>query len=142
MTDLSKRMESEPLLSSSNYSLTEDENYLPNNKDTYDRQRSYDSFPSLDANGSVNTSEKGDTPKPEEYRTYISRWYILILFSLVAFTQSGTWNTWGPIADTSKCCITKVQLVSNYGVCAPKLPKMTEVLSACICQNTTMKFRF
>ena len=104
MTDLSKRMESEPLLSSSNHSLNEDESYLPNNKDTYDRQRSYESFPSLDANASVNTSDKGDTPKPEEYRTYISRWYILILFSLVAFTQSGTWNTWGPIADTSKCC--------------------------------------
>ena len=41
-------------------------------------------------------------PNRDVYRTYWSRWYILILFSLVAFSQCSAWNTWGPIADTSK----------------------------------------
>ncbi|XP_072020912.1 solute carrier family 49 member 4-like [Amphiura filiformis] len=121
MTDLTKRLENEPLLSpdlspninsvNDGYQSTLTSN---NNRDAYDIQDSYDSFPSMEPNGSVN-SEKIE----EVYRTYWSRWYILILFSLVAFTQSGTWNTWGPIADTTKAVLgwtdADIALLTNWG---------------------------
>ena len=35
-------------------------------------------------------------------QTYKRRWYILILFSLVCFTQGLMWNTFGPISTSSE----------------------------------------
>ncbi len=50
---------------------------------------------------------------------YRRRWYILILFSLVAATQGGIWNTWGPIAASSECVFgwsdATVALMTNWG---------------------------
>ncbi|GFR73201.1 disrupted in renal carcinoma protein 2-like protein [Elysia marginata] len=37
-----------------------------------------------------------------QIKTYKRRWYILVLFSLVCFTQGLAWNTFGPIATSSK----------------------------------------
>ncbi|KAK3769836.1 hypothetical protein RRG08_028503 [Elysia crispata] len=37
-----------------------------------------------------------------QIRTYKRRWYILILFSLVCFTQGLMWNTFGPISTSSE----------------------------------------
>ncbi|XP_038058043.1 solute carrier family 49 member 4 homolog isoform X2 [Patiria miniata] len=33
---------------------------------------------------------------------YAQRWYILLLFSMLAIWSAAAWNTWGPISDTSK----------------------------------------
>lgn len=35
-------------------------------------------------------------------QVYKRRWYVLIMYSMYAFTQSAVWNTWGPISDTSE----------------------------------------
>ncbi|XP_072029151.1 solute carrier family 49 member 4-like isoform X2 [Amphiura filiformis] len=73
MTDRSKRMENEPLLSP-------------------------DLSPNINSVNMYQSTSNGNTN--EVYRTYWTRWYILILFSLVAFWNYVTWTTWGPIADT------------------------------------------
>ncbi|KAK7495693.1 hypothetical protein BaRGS_00013140 [Batillaria attramentaria] len=57
--------------------------------------------------------------KAEEYKVYTHRWYILILFSLIAATQSGVWNTFGPISATSEDAFgwhdSTIALLSNWG---------------------------
>ena len=35
-------------------------------------------------------------------KIYSRRWYLLLLFALVGFTQNMVWNTWGPITDSVK----------------------------------------
>ncbi|CAL1534450.1 unnamed protein product [Lymnaea stagnalis] len=35
-------------------------------------------------------------------KTYPERWYVLLAFSLYAFSQNMIWNTWGPISTTSE----------------------------------------
>ncbi|XP_059177517.1 solute carrier family 49 member 4-like [Physella acuta] len=35
-------------------------------------------------------------------KVYKRRWYILVLFSLYAFSQNAVWNTWGPISTSSE----------------------------------------
>ncbi|KAK7495629.1 hypothetical protein BaRGS_00013076 [Batillaria attramentaria] len=56
---------------------------------------------------------------PLETRVYLRRWYILIVYSLLAGTQGGVWNTFGPIAATSKDAFgwgdPTIALLSNWG---------------------------
>lgn len=35
-------------------------------------------------------------------KVYARRWYILIMFGMINFTQNLVWNTWGPIAQSAK----------------------------------------
>ena len=42
------------------------------------------------------------TSSPVEVTTYKRRWYVLLLFSLMAATQGNNWSTWGPIASSAK----------------------------------------
>ena len=55
----------------------------------------------------------------EEYRVYDRRWYILILFSLMAGTQGGVWNTFGPISTTAEDAFGwnngDIGLLNNWG---------------------------
>ena len=55
----------------------------------------------------------------EEYAVYTRRWYILILFSLMAGTQGAVWNTWGPISSTAEEVFgwgdSTIALLSNWG---------------------------
>ncbi|XP_006815222.1 solute carrier family 49 member 4 homolog [Saccoglossus kowalevskii] len=55
----------------------------------------------------------------QDTAVYKRRWYILITFSLTAFTQSAAWNTWGPIADTAKSVLgwsaADIALLTNWG---------------------------
>ena len=37
---------------------------------------------------------------PPTQVVYTRRWYILIVFSVLAMMQATVWNTWGPIAET------------------------------------------
>ena len=53
-----------------------------------------------DAETYTPTSAGRNAERAEEYRVYGRRWYILILFSLMAGTQGGVWNTFGPISTT------------------------------------------
>ncbi|XP_072029148.1 solute carrier family 49 member 4-like [Amphiura filiformis] len=96
MTDYSKKDENEPLLAS-------------------------DLSPSINSvNNMYQPTSNGNTN--EVYRTYWARWYILILFSLVAFMNYVTWNTWGPIADTAKTVLgwtnADIALLTNWGCIA------------------------
>ncbi|XP_061164418.1 solute carrier family 49 member 4 homolog [Saccostrea echinata] len=54
-----------------------------------------------------------------ETHIYKRRWYVLIVYSLLAFTQGGYWNTWGPIAATSEDAFgwsdADIALLSNWG---------------------------
>ncbi|XP_062589232.1 solute carrier family 49 member 4-like [Saccostrea cucullata] len=54
-----------------------------------------------------------------ETKIYRRRWYILILFSLFAFTQGAYWNTWGPIAESSEDALdwedSDIALFENWG---------------------------
>ena len=36
------------------------------------------------------------------FRVYKRRFYVVVIYSLVAFTQAWNWNTWGPIATSAK----------------------------------------
>ncbi|KAJ8298210.1 hypothetical protein KUTeg_024741 [Tegillarca granosa] len=40
--------------------------------------------------------------EPPKTKVYKRRYYILIVYSLLAFTQGALWNTWGPIAASSE----------------------------------------
>ena len=63
-------------------------------------QCSHDPPSSHDA---INGSCDQDTPEvTTQPVTYKKRWYILLLFSMMAFTQANNWNTWGPIATSAK----------------------------------------
>jgi len=39
---------------------------------------------------------------PVEFKSYKRRFYILLLFSVIGFSQYCAWNTYGPIATTTK----------------------------------------
>lgn len=55
----------------------------------------------------------------QETKVYKRRWYVLIVYSLLAGTQGGVWNTFGPIASTSKDAFgwddSTIALLSNWG---------------------------
>ncbi|XP_013394520.1 disrupted in renal carcinoma protein 2 homolog [Lingula anatina] len=50
---------------------------------------------------------------------YKRRWYILIMFCLLTFTQGGIWNTWGPVTTSAKYAFGwndgDIDLLSNWG---------------------------
>nr|KAG5705643.1 hypothetical protein BaRGS_026582 [Batillaria attramentaria] len=52
-------------------------------------------------------------------RVYSRRWYILVVYSLYAFTQACVWNTFGPISSSSKRVFGwgngMIALLSNLG---------------------------
>ena len=52
-------------------------------------------------------------------KVYKRRWYILVMYSLVAATQGGVWNTFGPIASTAEDAFgwsdATIALLSNWG---------------------------
>ncbi|XP_052721868.1 solute carrier family 49 member 4 homolog isoform X1 [Crassostrea angulata] len=54
-----------------------------------------------------------------ETHVYKRRWYILLAYSLLACTQGGYWNTWGPIAESSEDAFgwsdADIALLSNWG---------------------------
>ncbi|XP_056000684.1 solute carrier family 49 member 4-like isoform X2 [Ostrea edulis] len=55
----------------------------------------------------------------DETNIYKRRWYILLLFSLLAMTQGAYWNTWGPIAESSEDAFhwedSDIALFENWG---------------------------
>ncbi|KAK7100800.1 solute carrier family 49 member 4 homolog isoform X2 [Littorina saxatilis] len=55
----------------------------------------------------------------DETHVYKRRWYILIVFSLLAATQGGVWNTFGPIASTTQDALdwstATTALLQNWG---------------------------
>ncbi|CAC5362491.1 DIRC2 [Mytilus coruscus] len=75
-----------------------------------DQKTVYDSiYPNqaIVINTSDNISDVGvlkdtDNKVTNETKLYKRRWYILVVFSLIAFAQGGIWNTWGPIAEASE----------------------------------------
>lgn len=64
---------------------------------------------------------KDEQPKNDSdgIKIYKKRWYILFVFSLLAFTQGGYWNTWGPIAHSSEDAFSltdgDIALFANWG---------------------------
>lgn len=67
-------------------------------------------------NGHITISDQKPNVKLKVYKR---RWYVLLLFSLFAFTQGGLWNTWGPIADSSEDAFSlkdaDIALFANWG---------------------------
>ena len=51
--------------------------------------------------GEDNVHFSQDDP-PVEFKSYKRRFYILLLFSVISFSQYCAWNTYGPIATTAK----------------------------------------
>ena len=55
----------------------------------------------------------------EELKVYRRRWYILLLYSLLACTQSAVWNTFSPISSTVEDAFgwkdSTIALFSNWG---------------------------
>ncbi|CAH1773429.1 unnamed protein product [Owenia fusiformis] len=60
-----------------------------------------------------------DVNKPPIIKLYKRRWYILLLFSFLTFTQGGVWNTFGPIADSAESAFgwndADIALLTNWG---------------------------
>lgn len=58
-------------------------------------------------------------PETPEYRVYKRRWYVLLMYSLIAATQGTVWNTFGPIASTAEDAFgwsdSTIALLSNWG---------------------------
>jgi len=52
-------------------------------------------------------------------RVYHRRWYILIIFSLIAGLQGCVWNTWGPITGSAEAVYGwsngTIALLENWG---------------------------
>lgn len=52
-------------------------------------------------------------------KVYKRRWYILIIFSIVASLNNLIWNTWGPIQGTSQVVFgwdnTTITLLADWG---------------------------
>lgn len=50
---------------------------------------------------------------------YKRRWYILIVFSLIAGVQAAAWNTWGPITGSAEVVFGwtdgTIALLENWG---------------------------
>ena len=69
--------------------------------------------------GKLEELEKDDNNNPDGIKVYKRRWYILMVFSLLAFTQGGYWNTWGPIAHSSEDAFSltdaDIALFTNWG---------------------------
>ena len=65
------------------------------------------------------TSPTNNAERGEESRVYKRRWYILILFCLMAGTQGGVWNTFGPISTTAEDAFgwsnDDIGLLTNWG---------------------------
>ena len=63
--------------------------------------------------------ERDDIVKSRETKLYKRRWYILFVFSMIAFVQGGIWNTWGPIAAASEEAFgwtdADIALYANWG---------------------------
>lgn len=57
--------------------------------------------------------------EPPKTKVYKRRYYILMVYSLLAFTQGGLWNTWGPIAASSEDAFgwtdADIALFANWG---------------------------
>ena len=82
----------------------------------------YHSINSEDGQGSITSSAASagqHAERAEECRVYKRRWYILILFSLMAGTQGGVWNTFGPISTTAEDAFGwnngDIGLLTNWG---------------------------
>ncbi|PVD36113.1 hypothetical protein C0Q70_03086 [Pomacea canaliculata] len=65
----------------------------------------------------ISTSPPAEVP--EEFKLYKRRWYILMLYSLLAATQSGVWNTFSPIKRTTEDAFgwndATIALLGNWG---------------------------
>ena len=65
------------------------------------------------------SAESSGTLGIPEMRVYKRRWYILILFSLMACHQCAIWNTWGPIASSVQSAYGwsdgTVAMMANWG---------------------------
>ena len=50
---------------------------------------------------------------------YKRRWYIMLLFSLIALNQTSVWNTWNPLTQSVQLAfnwtISDVALLANWG---------------------------
>lgn len=55
----------------------------------------------------------------DNVKVYKVRWYILILYSVLGWTQGGTWNTFGPISSTCENAFgwddSTIALLNNWG---------------------------
>jgi len=75
----------------------------------------YDSFP----RNISQVSLANDTPVKQETKVYKRRWYILIMFGFITMTQTGVWNTWGPISTTAINAFgwdnSTIALLGNWG---------------------------
>ncbi|XP_038078857.1 solute carrier family 49 member 4 homolog [Patiria miniata] len=71
--------------------------------------------PTIGAHVSLQSTGSGRV----EHITYTRRWYILAIFALLNLVQCVGWNTWGPIADTSKLVFNwtdgDIALLTNWG---------------------------
>lgn len=94
---------------------------------------SYGTFPEysldVDSDGRVINQNGRDSPHLPyvekkkipvvETHVYKRRWYVLLVFSLVAAVQGGYWNTWGPIAASTEEAFgwddADIALLSNWG---------------------------
>ncbi|XP_060067646.1 solute carrier family 49 member 4 homolog [Ylistrum balloti] len=73
--------------------------------------------------GKPNDRTDGEIVDQKEDGQYIEvygrRWYILVVFSLLTFTQAAVWNTWGPIAVSCEKAFgwdnTIIALLPNWG---------------------------
>ncbi len=65
------------------------------------------------------TEGSWDGKSPYKFTVYRRRWYCLLLFALMALTQSLLWNTWGPIAASAKSAFfwtnAEISLLVSWG---------------------------
>ncbi|OWF51146.1 disrupted in renal carcinoma protein 2-like [Mizuhopecten yessoensis] len=98
-----------------------------------DNADSYGTFPEysvdVDSVGHVINQDGTDSPHLPNVNAEITvgvrthvykrRWYVLVVFSLVAAIQGGYWNTWGPIAASTEEAFgwddADIALLSNWG---------------------------
>lgn len=86
-----------PVISSNNKSKT-NEGF---EKDEYEPTNGYAAGNNVQPSyGEV--SDKPVTESTQDAPVYKRRWYILTVFSLIAFTQGCVWNAFGPISSTSQ----------------------------------------
>ncbi|XP_078324118.1 solute carrier family 49 member 4 homolog isoform X2 [Crassostrea virginica] len=68
----------------------------------------------------IRTTIQQSTIDPDtETHVYKRRWYVLFAYCMLAMTQGGLWNTWGPIAASSEDAFGwsdgDIALLSNWG---------------------------
>lgn len=56
----------------------------------------------LSASQSFLSAKRDDDVVTESCAVYHRRWYILVVFSLIAGVQAAVWNTWGPITGSAE----------------------------------------